>query len=37
MSIPFSRTLRSLAADNFKSWFFGLLLAALAVRARVKR
>ncbi len=29
MAIPFSRTLRSLAADNFKFWIMGLLLGAL--------
>lgn len=31
MSIPFSRTLRSLAADNFKIWMLGLLSAALMI------
>ena len=31
MSIPFSRTLRSLDADNFRSRLMGLLLAALVI------
>lgn len=31
MSVPFSRTLRSLAADNFRSRMLGLLLAALVI------
>ncbi|HWS99781.1 MAG TPA: HlyD family efflux transporter periplasmic adaptor subunit [Pyrinomonadaceae bacterium] len=33
MSTPFSRTLRSLAADNFRSRLAGLLVAALVVGA----